>query len=1127
MRFVFKGEVKSPPDRRSTDCSNRESAGVLPRPSDDTRSSLAERAHQLVIGNCCGASRFNVPISSSSSFTSPVHPPGGETERLANFLSVTQLGSPQPLVTTANSRYSLAHMFPFRRGYAPHLYSNRSHPRCVVVLAASLLSLSLTSAWASAPWCELFPVRQTLADVTVGNGQFVAVGYGGAILSSTNGMDWMVRHAPQEDLSSVVFANDLFVAVGPNCGAERCSGTLLISSNGVDWTPIAHPEIWGLNAVTFGSGLFVAVGGSGAMISSTNGRDWVQRTSGTQHNLTGVKFGNGKFVAVGDGGVIITSPDGISWTPTESGTDFDFYGLTFGKDMFVVGSFYSRGDSRGVQDAILTSRDGLSWTKTWTAPSTDRFDQLIGATFANDTFVVVGYGENSEAGNTLLLLTSNNATNWTRRAVPSSGYTSYLSAAAYQNGTFVAVGTTGFIATSTNALDWIQQAPGDPFFPSGLKPNIPASGPRALFWRQRYQLPAPETGPSGIAFGNGRFASLTSGFSYTSTDGTNWESHPLPSSIAGLNSFTFANGLFIGVDSIGAVLSSPDGATWTLQRVVPMNLFGVGGANGLFVAVGGNGRIMTSQDAVTWSEQSSGVDVNLNSVAFGKGLFVVVGDFDVILTSPDAVKWTQRLPKTSGDLDKVIFGNGLFVATDLYGTIFSSSDGVSWEQHPRVGNTFYDVAYGNGTFVASGSGTPVYTSGDGRNWFAHQTGVPYVNRIAFGNETFVALGENGVILTSGNGDQWTIQKSGDAAMVNSISYGNGQFLATTDHGGILVSSNLVDWGTQKTATELSLSTSAVGESNFVAIAGWCYGCSSNDLRVVSSSGAAEWKVQPLTVPDTINRVTYIQGQYLALGEDPAAGDSTILSSPDGINWTRRYSGPGGGGALTSVAFGAGRYVAAGGSSYFATSADSVNWASCNPAAWVSINAVAYGSGKFVAAGGRRFFLLTESNVSEAALLTSEDGLNWNIVDAGLSSPILSLAYGEGQFVGICADGTLVLSEDGSTWFARTRPSDDEEGVNPSEWVIPQNVNYIGGSFVGWVGGTIYELDPLALLPAITSIAPSEDNLLLEWNKAAKGMTLQHTSTLNPAQWVNVPVAAGTRSATLHLGNSTEFFRLTQ
>jgi hypothetical protein len=52
--------------------------------------------------------------------------------------------------------------------------------------------------------------------------------------------------------------------------------------------------------VTYGNGLFVAVGKGGTILTSPDGVNWTARTSGTRNDLYGVTYGNGTFVAVGD-----------------------------------------------------------------------------------------------------------------------------------------------------------------------------------------------------------------------------------------------------------------------------------------------------------------------------------------------------------------------------------------------------------------------------------------------------------------------------------------------------------------------------------------------------------------------------------------------------------------------------------------------------------------------------------------------------------------------------------------------------------------------------------------------------------------------------------------------------------
>ena len=76
---------------------------------------------------------------------------------------------------------------------------------------------------------------------------------------------------------------------------------------GTTWTL----RSWGFGlffGLTYGNGLFVAVGKYGTILTSRNGVKWIRRASGTSNDLNGVTYGNGIFVAVGRYGTILTSP---------------------------------------------------------------------------------------------------------------------------------------------------------------------------------------------------------------------------------------------------------------------------------------------------------------------------------------------------------------------------------------------------------------------------------------------------------------------------------------------------------------------------------------------------------------------------------------------------------------------------------------------------------------------------------------------------------------------------------------------------------------------------------------------------------------------------------------------------
>ena len=89
---------------------------------------------------------------------------------------------------------------------------------------------------------------------------------------------------------------------------KTCSANFTPSGGvaGTTWT--LRDQRNPLKGVTYGNGLFVAVGDVGAILTSSDGVSWTQRTSGTSNWLRGVAYGNSMFVAVGWFGTILTSP---------------------------------------------------------------------------------------------------------------------------------------------------------------------------------------------------------------------------------------------------------------------------------------------------------------------------------------------------------------------------------------------------------------------------------------------------------------------------------------------------------------------------------------------------------------------------------------------------------------------------------------------------------------------------------------------------------------------------------------------------------------------------------------------------------------------------------------------------
>ncbi|UJF33982.1 hypothetical protein [Paenibacillus hexagrammi] len=120
-------------------------------------------------------------------------------------------------------------------------------------------------------------VTDGLCGVAYGNGKFVAVGYQGAVYTSSTGDNW----------------------------AKQTVGTTTLMS------------------IVYGDGKFVAVGYDGSIWTSADGSSgsWTERDPDGHYwsGLNAVAYSGDSFIAVGTGGIVISSPDGITWTLVQYG----------------------------------------------------------------------------------------------------------------------------------------------------------------------------------------------------------------------------------------------------------------------------------------------------------------------------------------------------------------------------------------------------------------------------------------------------------------------------------------------------------------------------------------------------------------------------------------------------------------------------------------------------------------------------------------------------------------------------------------------------------------------------------------------------------------------------------------
>jgi hypothetical protein len=215
---------------------------------------------------------------------------------------------------------------------------------------------------------------QLLVDAAFGNAWFVVIGRNGAILRSRDGVQWESKeHVVRGTLTSIAFGASVFVVIGTEAGGETTGGDeklghcgfILLSMDGQHWTslserakevimPGALTVFPALFDITYGNGLYVAVGWHGAILVSAEALWWKTRNAGTTENLTRVAFGNGIFLASGENGSVLRSTDTVCWMPVPNIDAIQSVS-------FMNGQFIAFKDTDPA--IILASPDGLTWAR--------------------------------------------------------------------------------------------------------------------------------------------------------------------------------------------------------------------------------------------------------------------------------------------------------------------------------------------------------------------------------------------------------------------------------------------------------------------------------------------------------------------------------------------------------------------------------------------------------------------------------------------------------------------------------------------------------------------------------------------------------------------------------------------
>jgi hypothetical protein len=292
--------------------------------------------------------------------------------------------------------------------------------------------------WQSGDWTSrLSDLPGPLYDVAWDGQVFIAVGYGGAIWTSVDGIDWVARESGTE--------SDLFAVAADDHGIFAVGAfiVLLSTDHGETWSAKARPDFIGLTSVAVNASQVIAIGGvpdlffAKIMISEDRGDTW--QINDFFEWATGLVYEDGLFVATtmsnvlvssdgkvwnnvllhewtrwgwlrvvihdgsqfivaGDGGTVFSSLDAFNWTklPTPF-EDVDYQSAAWNGSRLVLAGGVSYEYWRdGIYRPIgLSSTDGGA---SWEIFDIDEDYQSNGIAWGNGRFVSVGWTLDSDGG---------------------------------------------------------------------------------------------------------------------------------------------------------------------------------------------------------------------------------------------------------------------------------------------------------------------------------------------------------------------------------------------------------------------------------------------------------------------------------------------------------------------------------------------------------------------------------------------------------------------------------------------------------------------------------------------------------------------------------------------------------
>jgi hypothetical protein len=628
-------------------------------------------------------------------------------------------------------------------------------------------------------------------------------------------------------------------------GVQVCDrGQVYTSRNLIDWFPQNSNLTNDLQVVTFFGRRIILTGASGAVAYSDDGVNFTAGSLNTTNWIVDVTASSNLVVAVGDNGALYTSTDGATWqlqSPPPNLGPYWLLSVAYGNGVFVT---------TGEQGYIATSSNGTNWTSHSILQS---FGQLEHVAWVNSSgsatnFPYTGFWTVSDSGNAFY--STNNGAAWKKFTMTASTNVLYTLAADNLTGLLAGDSEVRLGSVVSNVIVW----------PPQTGPSLTAVPSWTYFSALSdingvYELAGYDgmLVASSVTNGNYNWSTL-----YKSARDWLWQ-------------VTLANGLYVAVGDNVRIMTSDNGADWTIEAVQITNsvsysntaFFCVGGTTNLLIVAGTKGSLAISPNIVipimeTNSDGSlftnyvsslgiswyslpppTGTTNDLAGVCTFSNAFYLVGGNGTLLNSPDGTNWNKLASGTTNYLSGIATAsNGLLVLTGDKGTILTSPDGTNWSSRiSGTTNWLYRLRCVNGMLLAVGENGTILTTTNGTSWTKCSSGVTnWLNDVIMVSNTCYVVGNQGTIITSTNFWNWTSIGTITSKSLEGAATQNGQLVVVGFEGTIL-RSQIVPLTSPVNFTEFSQS----GGYNLYSV----YGTVDQKFTLDSSTNLVNWVTGPL------------------------------------------------------------------------------------------------------------------------------------------------------------------------------------------------------------------------------------------------------------------------------------------